>query len=156
MEDIRYANDVQLPKEKHECKYGRKSILFQTLPYVFTIRRSSKLSNIFYYASFAVDNFKYIFSQQVWVGNHKASAKIIWQTFLDVNNDYFTVERSTDAINYFPIINIPSEDSSSFKNNYYSYIDSTLKWNQVYSYRVKQTNFSGHSSYSDTVYFVLD
>ncbi|MCW8938842.1 MAG: T9SS type A sorting domain-containing protein, partial [Flavobacteriales bacterium] len=74
-----------------------------------------------------------------------------WATLTEVNNDYFTLERSTDAINFETIAVIPgSGNSSTFMN--YNFID-VLPNKQIptYYYRLKQTDFNGKFEYFDMV-----
>lgn len=73
--------------------------------------------------------------------NRKVTVK--WSTATEINNDYFTVERSPDALNYqaIGIVN-GSGNSSTIKN--YSFVDSDPLSGTSY-YRLKQTDFNGMS-----------
>ncbi len=68
-----------------------------------------------------------------------------WATASEINNDYFTIERSTDAINFEPIGTVYGSGNSSRVNNY-SWIDDSQINGTVY-YRLKQTDFNGKSEY---------
>ncbi len=70
-----------------------------------------------------------------------------WQTQSEINNDYFTLERSVDAINFEQIFMIEGAGNSNQILNY-DYIDQD-PYNQVSYYRLKQTDFDGSYSYSE-------
>ena len=70
-----------------------------------------------------------------------------WQTASEVNNDYFTVERSTNGINWTIIASIDGAGNSSNLLNY-----STTDENPLYGllyYRLRQTDFNGKFEYSE-------
>jgi len=72
-----------------------------------------------------------------------------WATASEVNNDYFTVQRSFDAQNFTDIAYLPGAGN----NNgvlHYLYIDNNTFNNTVY-YRLKQTDYDGSFSYSSIV-----
>ncbi len=68
--------------------------------------------------------------------------KIFWTTATEINNDYFTIEKSIDAINFFKAGIIDGAGNSNKQNNYefFDFINS----NQQYYYRLKQTDFNGN------------
>lgn len=72
---------------------------------------------------------------------------ITWQTETEINNDYFTIERSNDAINFEEIARVTSAGNSSFPINYYTIDDNPLEG--VSYYRLRQTDFDGKESLSD-------
>lgn len=72
-----------------------------------------------------------------------------WSTSSEINNDYFTLERSTDA-NYFTEIGIVNGAGNSVTLLHYNFIDETLNSGINY-YRLKQTDFNGYFSYSNTI-----
>jgi hypothetical protein len=74
-----------------------------------------------------------------------------WSTATETNNDYFSIERSIDGINWqiFTIVD-GAGNSSSLKN--YSVIDED-PYNDISYYRSKQTDFDGNFRYS-TIIFV--
>lgn len=76
-----------------------------------------------------------------------------WATTTEINNDFFTIERSVDAINFEPIY-FKNGAGNSYVNLYYSTIDKS-PLNGVSYYRLKQTDFDGKYSYSniETVIF---
>ena len=70
-----------------------------------------------------------------------------WTTASEINNDYFTVERSLDGINFEKIDELTGAgNSNSLKD--YSWIDKKPLSGSNY-YRLKQTDFDGKFSYSD-------
>ncbi len=72
-----------------------------------------------------------------------------WETATETNNDYFTIERSTDAINFEPIaeINGAGNSNTSIK---YSYSDNSPIPGVNY-YRLKQTDYNGDFEYFQKV-----
>lgn len=76
-----------------------------------------------------------------------------WTTSSEINNDFFTLERSNDAINFEPIATIKGAGNSNQILNY-EFIDqlqtSNLKLPTVY-YRLKQTDFDGQFEYFDVI-----
>lgn len=73
--------------------------------------------------------------------------KIDWGTASELNNDYFTVERSSDGINFDELLRKRGAGNNTFKLNY---SDEDLHPLTGYSYyRLKQTDYDGHYSYSD-------
>lgn len=72
---------------------------------------------------------------------------IKWTTTSEVNNDYFTVQRSKDGKNWSDIEKVDGAGNSSSPINYFT-IDKNPLIGTSY-YRLKQTDFDGHYSYSD-------
>jgi hypothetical protein len=74
---------------------------------------------------------------------------ISWATATEINNDYFTIERSLDAVTFIDIKNIKSEatNGNSTTKIDYSTTDNNLASGKYY-YRLKQTDFDGKFSYS--------
>lgn len=75
---------------------------------------------------------------------------LAWITATEVNNDYFTIERSLDGIHFDFVANVKGAGNSNQVQNY-SYFDRFNNLNGVY-YRIKQTDYDGKFSYSDVVY----
>ena len=69
-----------------------------------------------------------------------------WQTASEINNDYFTIERSTNGVDWEGIIQIGGVGNSSNLLSY-SVIDETPYQGLSY-YRLKQTDYDGQYSYS--------
>jgi len=74
---------------------------------------------------------------------------IKWTTASENNNDYFSLEHSTDAANWIIIKIVNGAGNSSTVQNY-SFTDS-LTQNAVSYFRLKQTDFDGKSKYSKVI-----
>jgi|GEM_PF-1145921 len=72
-----------------------------------------------------------------------------WTTTSEINNDYFTIEKSTDAVNFSNIGTVSGAGNSNI-NIDYSFVDDNLT-NSTNYYRLKQTDFDGKYSYSNIV-----
>lgn len=70
-----------------------------------------------------------------------------WQTLTEINNDFFTIERSQNGINWEAIAKVESKGNST-KIKQYEVIDEQPYLNQSY-YRLKQINIDGQFSYSN-------
>ncbi|HMT30176.1 MAG TPA: T9SS type A sorting domain-containing protein, partial [Bacteroidia bacterium] len=79
----------------------------------------------------------------------KEDLKISWTTASEINNDFFTVERSADGIEFEPIANLKGAGNSN-SNITYSIIDITPLQELNY-YRLKQTDIDGSFKYSDII-----
>ena len=75
-----------------------------------------------------------------------------WQTSSEKNNDFFTLERSSDGEQFEAIGRVPSVKNSSESTNY-TYVDTEPKYG-VNLYRVRQTDLDGQTSLSgmQTIY----
>jgi hypothetical protein len=79
-------------------------------------------------------------------GNH---ALLKWQTATELNNDYFVIEKSIDGFQYFPIGTV---DGSGNSHELKSYSFQGLEQeNDMVYYRLKQIDFNGETSFSNTV-----
>ena len=73
--------------------------------------------------------------------------EIKWSTLTEINNDYFTIEKSGDALNWEIVTYIQGAGNSNQQLNY-SYIDdSHYNNNQTAYYRLKQTDFDSNYEY---------
>lgn len=65
-----------------------------------------------------------------------------WKTASENNNDYFTIDRSTDGINWFEVTTVPGAGNSNFEMDYEArdYTADPL----INYYRLTQTDFNGH------------
>lgn len=77
------------------------------------------------------------------------SIDLTWKTATEINNDYFTVERSNNGIDYEFIANIKGAGNSNQVLTY-SYSDLSAD-SRTYYYRVKQTDFDGKYTYSNII-----
>jgi len=80
--------------------------------------------------------------------------EITWITESEVNNDYFTVERSIDGINFDAFAFMDGAGNSSNRMSYKIY-DTSPPDKNVFYYRIKQTDFDGNSSYTEMRSVVL-
>jgi autotransporter-associated beta strand protein len=76
----------------------------------------------------------------------KESVIINWTTATETNNDYFTLEQSTDG-EQWNIIYTCQGAGTTTKQHVYSYIDNSPS-NGINYYRLKQTDKDGQSTYS--------
>lgn len=72
-----------------------------------------------------------------------------WSTALEINNHYFEVERSTDAINFTTVGRVEGAGNSTSLLNYN--FNDVKPLNGLSYYRLKQVDFDGAVSYSDIV-----
>jgi hypothetical protein len=75
--------------------------------------------------------------------------KLNWTTSSEQNNDYFTVEKSTDGLS-FETVGIQNGAGSSNQYLYYSLMDYSVRPVLNY-YRLKQTDFDGESTFSELI-----
>lgn len=76
--------------------------------------------------------------------------QLSWSTASETNNDYYTVERSSDAVNWDNIAQIDGSGNSNQVLNYF-YTDEIYSEETTY-YRLKQTDFDGTSADFDSVF----
>ncbi len=85
--------------------------------------------------------------------SNKNAVALTWTTAMELNNDYFTVERSFDGHSYEAVSKIAGAGDSE-EEIIYDYTDETVMRaataNTVY-YRLKQTDFDGAFAYSDVI-----
>jgi len=74
---------------------------------------------------------------------------LFWFTSTEINNDYFTVEKSMDAIYFIEIGTIQGAGNSNSVLEY-QFIDDNLT-EPVNYYRLKQTDFDGKYTYSNVI-----
>jgi hypothetical protein len=77
----------------------------------------------------------------------KDKVKIYWSTAFENNNDYFTIERSADAVIWNTVKIVKGEAYSTSAKNYESF-DEHPVIGKTY-YRLKQTDLDGKFNYSD-------
>lgn len=81
--------------------------------------------------------------------NNDYGVVLSWRTSSEINNDYFTIERSKDGVEFEELFKIPGVGNSNDINNYVSVDESP--YNGVSYYRLKQTDFDGKVEYFDIV-----
>ncbi len=72
---------------------------------------------------------------------HEDAVQLTWETKTEINNDYFTLERSIDGEN-FEIIATVKGQGTSYENHFYKYFDRNPVIGVNY-YRLTQTDFDG-------------
>ncbi|HSZ26491.1 MAG TPA: carbohydrate-binding protein [Cytophagaceae bacterium] len=81
--------------------------------------------------------------------NQDGATILQWTTIAEKNNNYFTIERSSDLIHWEDLVEIKSQgNSESIKN--YEWNDYTNKFDKAY-YRLKQTDINDTSTYSKII-----
>ena len=75
--------------------------------------------------------------------------KFEWQTASEKDNDYFTIEYSTDALNFSELATVSGAGTSTEIINY-EYNHSTNATGVMY-YRLRQTDYDGQTECSDIV-----
>ena len=73
-----------------------------------------------------------------------------WVTTLEINNDFFTIERSVDGLDWEIINNTEGSGNSSTKKEY-AYKDYKFIDKQINYYRLKQTDYNGNFKYFNTI-----
>ena len=79
--------------------------------------------------------------------NQNGTGRLSWATASEINNDYFTIEKSTDGKNFETIGKIRGAGNSQ-QILKYMFTDSNLD-DGINYYRLKQTDYNGEFSYSD-------
>lgn len=72
-----------------------------------------------------------------------------WLTAAEINNDYFTIEKSKDASEFFPLELVDGAGNSSSNIEYHT-VDKN-PYSGISYYRLKQTDYDGRSTFSQTV-----
>jgi hypothetical protein len=73
--------------------------------------------------------------------NNNGSVRLTWKTASEENNDYFTIERTTDGSAY-EFISKVSGNGTTLNSSAYEYVDATPLEGKSY-YRLSQTDFDG-------------
>ncbi|MBR4452662.1 MAG: chitobiase/beta-hexosaminidase C-terminal domain-containing protein [Bacteroidales bacterium] len=69
------------------------------------------------------------------------ATQLQWSTASETNNEYFTIERSSDAVNYEEIARIQGAGTTSQRNDYSFMVDNNS--NAITYYRLRQTDIDG-------------
>ncbi|TAE50406.1 MAG: hypothetical protein EAZ89_12130 [Bacteroidetes bacterium] len=77
-----------------------------------------------------------------------------WSTASESNNNYFTVERSTDGSFFTPVLQTPSKGNSNQTQTYEAFDTEPVEGKSFY--RLKQTDLDGTFTYSDRVELVYE
>jgi Secretion system C-terminal sorting domain/CUB domain len=74
-------------------------------------------------------------------------ADLHWRTESERNNDYFTIEKSTNGIDYSQLAIVDGAGTTNLSTDYYAY-DPAIESGVTY-YRLKQTDIDGKFKYSE-------
>jgi hypothetical protein len=77
----------------------------------------------------------------------QAGVKLQWATASELNNDFFTIQRSQDAEDWEDVVEIKGAGNSHERIDYKT--TDGLPYTGISYYRLKQTDFDGRFSYSD-------
>ena len=80
---------------------------------------------------------------------NKKVVDLFWQTATEINNDFFTIERSRDGKHFSTLKTADGAGNSNALINYYD--QDTQPLEGISYYRLKQTDFDGNYSYSTIV-----
>ena len=75
--------------------------------------------------------------------------RLDWATVTEINNDYFTVERSENGLSFESIGEVAGNGNSNTPTNYELYDDSPIIGTSYY--RLKQTDFDGEFEYFNLI-----
>jgi hypothetical protein len=81
--------------------------------------------------------------------HQNATVLLKWTTATESNNDFFTIEKSRDGTSFSFLAKVKGAGNSNRPINY-KHNDNELTEGVIY-YRLKQTDFDGHFTYSKTV-----
>ncbi len=83
-------------------------------------------------------------------GNSIGNSNLLeWSTITEINNDYFIIERSKNAVEFFPIGTIAGAGNSNTQL-FYQLVDDNPS-NGINYYRLKQTDFNLDYAYSEII-----
>jgi hypothetical protein len=83
-----------------------------------------------------------------------SAVNLSWTTANEINNDYFTVERSDDGNNFIPVMTVKGAGNST-SELYYQAKDTKPQGGTNY-YRLKQTDYDGKFEYFDIITVNVD
>lgn len=72
--------------------------------------------------------------------------RLEWTTASELNNDFFTVERTTDAEHFEAVLSMAGKGTTTETTNYFTYDDFPFEGTSYY--RLRQTDFDGTQSFS--------
>ena len=79
---------------------------------------------------------------------------LTWATGSETNNDYFTIEKTKDGINFEQLAIVEGAGNSTSLNNYSLTDNNPFEGNSYY--RLKQTDFDGNYSFSSIINVNMD
>ena len=81
------------------------------------------------------------------LNKNRNEVNLTWSTASELNNDFFTIERTHDLEKFEEVITVKGQGTVNSKSNYTSIDDSPLPGKSYY--RLKQTDFDGQFTYSE-------
>lgn len=84
---------------------------------------------------------------------HNDNVRLFWTTATEINNDYYTVEKSSDGVHFNALGTVKAVGDTKTKSSYEFYDTEPLSLNY---YRLKQTDRNGTFSYSRIVSVAFD
>jgi hypothetical protein len=78
-----------------------------------------------------------------------AGVKLEWETFTEINNDHFTIEKSSDGAEFLAIGTVPGSGNTTTPRSY-NFLDPAPLPGRSY-YRLSQTDFDGRTTLSKVV-----
>jgi hypothetical protein len=108
----------------------------------------SSSGDVIYYKTFSATVLPVMWGQiqAEQIGNKN---RISWQTLQEINNNYFSIEKSYDAQNWLPAGTINGAGNSMVPRTYVFEEDAVLTTTTYY--RIGQTDFDGTTTYSNVV-----
>ncbi|MBE2280158.1 MAG: right-handed parallel beta-helix repeat-containing protein [Ignavibacteriaceae bacterium] len=85
-----------------------------------------------------------------YAASSENSVTLFWETATELNNSGFEIERKSSTDADFIKIGFVSGNGTTLSREKYSFLDNNLN-NGVYFYRLKQIDYSGEFSYSNTI-----
>lgn len=89
------------------------------------------------------------FSAEPVLNNDKYGVVLNWKTSAEINNDYFTIERSVDGFEFEEVLRMQGAGNSTTLNNYFAVDENPHRG--ISYYRLKQTDFNGAFEYFNMV-----
>lgn len=86
--------------------------------------------------------------------NNELLVSLDWITESEINNDYFTVERSKDGINYEVVDIVEGAGNSSSTKTYRTYDNKPFNGDNYY--RLKQTDYDGTTTYKGIAHVYIN
>ncbi len=74
---------------------------------------------------------------------------ISWSTATETNNDYFSLQKSNNGVNWYELAIIDGAGNST-EMEYYNYADNQVE-NKISYYRLKQVDYDGNFQYSNII-----
>jgi len=80
---------------------------------------------------------------------HESRVKLLWKTASELNNDFFTIEKSGDGKTFVDVNQVDGAGSSSLPHDYFYWDEDPYPGTSYY--RLRQTDFDGSLTWSNVV-----